>query len=83
MPPASSVTFSWVPGTMDQVRFSTGERSYTVLLKDVQQLSVHSAADLYLKGRVVLPITAAHHAELTGHLALTSGVRRVSAAPAT
>jgi hypothetical protein len=63
---------SWVPGTLDRVRFQHQGRSFTVYLKDVQRQDVHSLAALYLKGRVTVEISRLHHADLRGRLSHSS-----------
>ncbi|UBV42505.1 hypothetical protein LAJ19_12885 [Deinococcus taeanensis] len=66
----TELSFSWVPGTMDRVRFTIEHRTYTVYLRDVKRQTVHSDSALYLKGRVVLPVTSKHLGELMGRLSL-------------
>ncbi|MBZ9750822.1 hypothetical protein K7W42_08095 [Deinococcus sp. HMF7604] len=66
----SFLALSWVPGTMDRVQFTTAGRRYTVLLRHIEQTTVHAVSDLYLKGRVILQVSAEHHAQLMGTLAL-------------
>lgn len=66
--PTSTVTLRWVPGTQDRVRFEKGGRTFTVLLRDVQQQDVHSVSALYLKGSVILGITRVHLSDLMGPL---------------
>lgn len=63
---AANLSFTWVPGTMDRVRFPREGRTYTVYLRDVVRQDVQSDSALYLKGRVVLPVSAAHLGELMG-----------------
>jgi len=67
----TAVSFTWVPGTMDRVRFTREGRTYTVYLRDVVRQDVQSDSALYLKGRVGLPVSAAHLGELMGRLCLT------------
>ncbi|PTA68637.1 hypothetical protein [Deinococcus arcticus] len=64
------LNLSWMPGTTDRVRFTTAGQTYTVFLRDIEQETVHSAGSLYLKGTVKLPVSADHHAQLMGSLAL-------------
>lgn len=67
---AANLSFTWVPGTMDRVRFTREGRTYTVYLRDVVRHDVQSDSALYLKGRVILPVSAAHLDELMGRLCL-------------
>ncbi|GGK87934.1 hypothetical protein GCM10010844_03140 [Deinococcus radiotolerans] len=76
MTPASDLSFTWVPGTMDRVRFTHEGHTHTVYLRDVIRKDVHSDSALYLKGRVVLPVSALHLADLMGRLSLSR--KRVS-----
>ncbi|GGL95219.1 hypothetical protein GCM10010840_36650 [Deinococcus aerolatus] len=66
--PTSTVTLRWVPGTQDRVRFEKGGRTFTVLLRDVQQADVHSVGPLYLRGSVILGVTRVHLSDLMGPL---------------
>ena len=66
--PTSTVTLRWVPGTQDRVRFEKGGRTFTVLLRDVQQQDVQSVSALYLKGSVILGVTRVHLSDLMGPL---------------
>ena len=66
--PNSTVTLRWVPGTTDRVRFEKGGRTFTVLLRDVQQNDVQSVSALYLKGHTVLGVTQIHLTDLMGTL---------------
>jgi len=62
------VTLRWVPGTQDRVRFEKGGRTFTVLLRDVQQADVQSVSALYLKGKVILGDSRIHLSDLMGPL---------------
>lgn len=53
-------TLTWLPGSMDHVRFTYKGQQFTVRLKDVQRINMHSLDALYLRGRVKLPVTRAH-----------------------
>lgn len=66
--PNSTVTLRWVPGTQDRVRFEKGGRTFTVLLRDVQQHNVQSVSALYLKGKVILGVSRVHLSDLMGPL---------------
>lgn len=66
--PNSTVTLRWVPGTTDRVRFEKGGRTFTVLLRDVQQNDVQSVSALYLKGQAILGVTQVHLSDLMGKL---------------
>ncbi|GGR92712.1 hypothetical protein [Deinococcus sedimenti] len=70
MSASTDLSFTWVPGTMDRVRFTQGGHVHTVYLRDVIRQTVHSDSALYLKGRVILPVTATHLADLMGRLSL-------------
>lgn len=63
-----TLTLRWMPGTTDRVHFDKSGRTFTVLLRDVQHVNVHSLSPLYLKGRVVLPVTPLHLSDLMGRL---------------
>ncbi|WP_309572624.1 hypothetical protein [Deinococcus sp.] len=79
----TSLHLSWVPGTIDRVRFEHQGRTFTVFLRDVQRGGSHSLGALYLKGRVRLRVTKLHHAQLIGPLAhsVTDTPARSSTAP--
>ncbi|WP_155299209.1 hypothetical protein [Deinococcus kurensis] len=66
----TDLSFTWVPGTMDRVRFTHAGATHTVYLRDVIRQTVHSDSALYLKGRVVLPVSAAHLADLLGRFSI-------------
>lgn len=68
MIPPSTLTLRWMPGTTDRVHFDKSGRTFTVLLRDVQHLNVHTFGPLYLRGSVTLPVSAAHLSDLMGHL---------------
>jgi len=55
---------------MDRVRFTHAGATHTVYLRDVIRQTVHSDSALYLKGRVVLPVSAAHLADLLGRFSI-------------
>ncbi|BDP41593.1 hypothetical protein DAETH_15620 [Deinococcus aetherius] len=63
-----TLTLRWMPGTTDRVHFDKSGRTFTVMLKDVQHVNVHSLSPLYLRGRVTLPVTPAHLSDLMGPL---------------
>lgn len=67
----ANLSFTWVPGTMDRVRFTREGRTYTVYLRDVVRQAQSDSA-LYLQGRVVLPVSAGHLRELMGRLCLSN-----------
>ncbi|MDK2013504.1 MULTISPECIES: hypothetical protein [unclassified Deinococcus] len=68
----TNLSFTWVPGTMDRVRFTHDGRTHVVYLRDVIRQDVHSDSALYLKGRVVLPVSSPHLADLIGRLSISS-----------
>lgn len=70
MPQPTDLSFTWVPGTMDRVRFTHAGITHTVYLRDVIRQTVHSDSALYLKGRVVLPVSDAHLADLLGRFSI-------------
>ncbi|GGL20354.1 hypothetical protein [Deinococcus radiotolerans] len=68
----NDLSFTWVPGTMDRVRFTYAGRTHIVYLRDVIRHDVHSDSALYLKGRVILPVSARHLVDLMGRFSLGS-----------
>lgn len=68
----TDLSFTWVPGTMDRVRFTYDGRTHVVYLRDVIRQNVHSDSALYLKGRVVLPVSSPHLADLVGRLSISN-----------
>lgn len=68
----NELSFTWVPGTIDRVRFTHEGRTHVVYLRDVIRQNVHSDSALYLKGRVILPVTAQHLTDLIGRFSLGS-----------
>ena len=75
---SNDLSFTWVPGTMDRVRFTHDGRTHMVYLRDVIRQNVHSDSALYLKGRVILPVSARHLVDLMGRLSLGSSRARDS-----
>ncbi|MFB9990419.1 hypothetical protein ACFFLM_00210 [Deinococcus oregonensis] len=65
---AVHLSLTWLPGSTDTVRFHRTGRIFTVLLSDVERQNVHSFDRLYLKGRVLAPISKRHLSALMGRL---------------
>ncbi|EYB69834.1 hypothetical protein DEIPH_ctg001orf0054 [Deinococcus phoenicis] len=57
-----------MPGTTDRVRFEKSGRRFTVLLRDIERVNVHTLNPLYLNGKVTLQITRVHLSDLMGRL---------------
>jgi hypothetical protein len=65
---AVHLSLTWLPGSTDAVRFHRTGRIFTVLLSDIERSNIHSFDRLYLKGRVLAPISKRHLSQLMGML---------------
>ncbi|WP_412027147.1 hypothetical protein [Deinococcus yunweiensis] len=59
-----TLTLTWKAGSMDHVQFTHLGEQHTVRLRLIHRLNAHSLNALYLKGKVILPVTWEHRRAL-------------------